>query len=203
MRPFLTALCALALASPALAAAPAKSAAAPAKPATSKAAPAKAPAAKPSTPGAPGALKVPNFDSRNSDSIIALFAALGATAKMVSNKDGQVYLNVETPGGAFGAQMIGCDAQAKGCQGMALFTTFDTKGKDVTLVQINDYNRAQLACRGLMTPDGKPSVMYAVMLNARIPADEMRQHMGVWQGCLGGFNQFTRDPVAFLSQPHS
>lgn len=200
MRPILTALCALALTSPALAAAPAKSA--PAKPAA-KTAPAKAPAAKPAAAGASGPLKIANFDARSSDSIIALFAALGATAKVVSKKDGQVYLSVDTPGGAFGVQMIGCDAQAKGCQGMALFTTFDTKGKDVTLAQINDYNRAQLACRGLMTPDGKPSVMYAVLLNARIPPEEMRQHMGIWQGCLSGFNQFTRDPTAFLSQPHS
>lgn len=202
MRLILTTLAALALSSPALAAAtpPAKPAA---KPAAAAKAPAPKTAPKPAAPGAPGALKIANFDARNTDSVIALFAALGAKAKVVSSKDGQVYLNVETPGGAFGVQMIGCDAQAKGCQGMALFTAFDTKGKDVTLAQINDYNRAQLACRGMMTPDGKPSVMYAVMLNARIPADEMRQHMGVWQGCLGGFNQFTRDPVNYLSQPHS
>ena len=199
MRQIVSVLAALAVASDAQAAAPV------AKPAAKPAAPAKAAPAKlaPAKPGAPPSLKIANFDARNSDSLVALFAALGAKASVVRNQDSQVYLSVNTPGGDFGVQMIGCDAAGKGCQALALFTAFDTKGKDVSLAQINDYNRAQLACRGLMSPDGKPSVMYPVLLNARIPPDEMRQHMGVWQGCLTGYNEFTRDPVAYLSKPHS
>jgi hypothetical protein len=45
--------------------------------------------------------------------------------------------------------------------------------------------------------------MYPVLVNARMTADETRQHLGVWQGCLASFSEFTRDPVAFLSVPHT
>lgn len=199
MRLLVTALAALAVATSAQAAAAAKPAAkptvsAPAKPAAGKASPAKA------ATGAPP-LKIANFDARDPDSIVALIAALGAKATITKNQDSQVFLTITTPGGDFGAQMIGCDAKGKACHALALFTAFERKGP--TLAQINDFNRAQLACRGILTPDGRPSVMYSTLLTLRAPAEEMRQHMGVWQGCLNGFAEFARDPDAYLSKPHT
>lgn len=195
MRPLVTALAALALASSAQAAdAPAKPAAKPAAPAAAKPAPTKPGA------GAPP-LKIANFDARDPASIVALVAALGAKATITKNQDGQVFLTIATPGGDFGAQMIGCDDKGKACHAMAMFTAFERKGP--TLAQINDFNRAQMSCRGILTPDGRPSVMYSTLLTLRATAEEMRQHMGVWQGCLNGFAEFARDPEAYLSRPHT
>jgi hypothetical protein len=202
MRTLVLALAALAVASTAQAASPA------AKPAPkAEAKPAAKPDAKPATtaakpaPAAPPGLKIAKFDARDPDSIVALLAALDAKAKVSRIENGQAFLEVTTPGGGFGAQMIGCDAKGKACHAIALFTAYEKKG--VTLADINDFNRSQLACRGILAPDGRPSVMYATLVNLRMTAEEMKQHMGAWQGCLTSFSEFTRDPVAFLSQPHT
>jgi len=150
---------------------PSYSLAAAAKPAPAKAAPPKAPA----------------FDARRTADVIALLASLEAKAEVARQADGQVFMNVTTPGGGFGAQMVGCDETFATCR--------------ANMVQINDYNRSQLTCRGIMTPSGEPSVMYAVLLNGRMTRDELREHVGVWQGCLTGFGEFIQDPVGFLSRP--
>ena len=175
---------ALAASAPALAATPAaspKSAAA--KPAASKAA----------------APKSSAFDARRPADIIALLSGMEASTEIARKVDGQVFMKATTPGGGFGAQMVGCDAGFTSCRAIAFYTAFARKG--VNMVQINDYNRSQLTCRGVMAPSGEPSVMYAVLLNGRQTRDEMREHIGVWQGCLTGFGEFIQDPIGFLSRP--
>jgi hypothetical protein len=157
--------------------------AAAAKPAPAKAAPAKAPA----------------FDARRPADVIAVLGAMDAKAEIVRKDQGQMFMKVTTPGGGFGAQMVGCDEAFTTCRAVALFSAFSRKG--VNMAQINDYNRSQLTCRGIMTPSGEPSVMYAALLNARITRDEVREHVGVWQGCLTGFGEFIQDPIGFLSRP--
>jgi len=162
---------------------------------------AKPAAAKPAAPAGAAPAKIPNFDARDPQSLSLLLQQVNAQAKVGKPVNGQVPMEISTPGGAFGAQLIGCDANGKACHAVAFFTAFEKKG--ATLAQINDFNRAQLACRGILTPDGRPSVMYPVMLNQRMTSDEMRLHLGVWQGCLTAFGEFARDPDAFLSKPHS
>ena len=39
--------------------------------------------------------------------------------------------------------------------------------------------------------------MYGAMLSARTNAAEMKQHLGVWQGCLATFGRFNRDPQGY------
>lgn len=182
------ALTLLALAVLALAAPSALAAQTAPKPAAAKPA-----AAKPATPRAPA------FDARRPADVIALLATLEASAEILRKADGQVFMKVTTPGGGFGAQMVGCDEGFAACKAMALYTAFARKG--VNMVQINDYNRSQLSCRGVMTPSGEPSVMYAVLLNPRLTREDLREHVAVWQGCLGGFGEFIQDPIGFLSRP--
>lgn len=175
---------ALTASAPALAAAPAASP----KPAAPKSAAPKS-----------GAPKASAFDARRPADIIALLSGMEATTEIARKADGQVFMKVTTPGGGFGAQMVGCDEAFTSCKAIALYTAFARKG--VNMVQINDYNRSQLTCRGVMAPSGEPSVMYAVLLNGRQTRDEMREHIGVWQGCLSGFGEFIQDPIGFLSRP--
>lgn len=197
MRTLLLALAVLSLAVPTQAAAPpAKPEVKPAKTAAKPATPAAKPAA-----GATPATKIANFDARDPDRVIALLAAAGAKGTVTKTENGQVFLSIVTPAGEFGAQMIGCDAKGKACAGLAFSTIFERKGP--TLAQINDFNRAQFACRGFMNPTGQPGVMYPTLVNQRMTADETRQHLGVWLGCLSTFSEFTRDPVGFLSVPHT
>ena len=159
-------------------------------PATSRAA---TPPAKASAP------KAPPFDARRPADVIAVLGAMEAKADIVRQDQGQVFMKVTTPGGGFGAQMVGCGETFASCRAVALFSAFSRKG--VNMAQINDYNRSQLTCRGIMTPSGEPSVMYAVLLNGRMTREDLREHVGVWQGCLSGFGEFIQDPIGFLSRP--
>lgn len=163
------------------------------KAAAAKAAPAKPAAAK----SAAKAAAKPAFDARDPEALIALLAGMDAKAEMGTKTDTSVALKVTTPGGGFGAQFVDCDAKGKACRGLAFSTSFDRKGPN--LAQLNIFNRTQIACRGFLTDDGKSHVMYSAMLTSRLSAEEMRQHIGVWQGCLGLFGQFNADPVRFIA----
>lgn len=160
-------------------------------PALAQSAPAaKATATKPSAQ--------PAFDARDPDALVSLLAAMDAKAEVTGKTDSSVALKVATPGGGFGAQFVDCDAKGKACKGLAFSTGFERKG--ATLAQLNIFNRSQIACRGFLTDDGKSHVMYSAMLTGRLTSEEMRQHIGVWQGCLGLFGQFNADPVGYISR---
>lgn len=156
------------------------------------------PAAKPAPPKA-AAPKAAAFDARKPADVISVLGSMEAKAEIVRQDQGQIFMKVTTPGGGFGAQMVGCGEAFASCRAIALFSAFSRKG--VNMAQINDYNRSQLTCRGIMTPSGEPSVMYAVLVNGRMTREELREHVGVWQGCLGGFGEFIQDPIGFLSRP--
>jgi hypothetical protein len=180
-------IAALALAAPAAAQTkpPAK---AEAKPAAK--APAKPAAAKPAPKIA--------FDARDPQALVTLLAGMQAKATVKSKTPTSVSLDVVTPGGGFGAQFVDCDASGKACQGVAFSTAFQRTG--VTLAHVNMFNRTQIACRAYLTDDNRPNVMYSAMITSRLSADEMKQHIGVWQGCLALFNEFSADPVRFLAR---
>lgn len=173
----LAVLIALACAAPAFAAEPAK--------------PAPKPGAKPAPKPAGGA-----FDARDPAALIGLLASMDAKAIVLGANDGVVVLDIATPGGRFGAQFVDCDAAGKACGMVAFSTAFDRRGAN--LAQINVFNRSQVACRGYLTDDGRANVMYGAMVTARTNAAEMKQHLGVWQGCLSTFGRFNREPQAFL-----
>ena len=172
----LAVLIALACAAPAFAAEPAK--------------PAPKAAAKPAPKPAGGA-----FDARDPAALIGLLASMDAKATVLGANDGVVVLDIATPGGRFGAQFVDCDAGGKACGMVAFSTAFDRRGAN--LAQINVFNRSQVACRGYLTDDGRANVMYGAMLTARTNAAEMKQHLGLWQGCLSTFGRFNREPQAF------
>lgn len=176
-------------------AAPAGAQTTPTKPAAAKPA---APKPATSKPAAPKAAPKIAFDARDPDALINLLSTMQARASVKAKTANSVSLDVKTPGGGFGAQFVDCDATGKGCQGLAFSTAFERTG--VTLAHVNIFNRTQIACRAYLGDDNRPNVMYSAMITSRLSADEMKQHIGVWQGCLSIFNEFTADPVRFISR---
>lgn len=162
--------------------------------AQTKAPAAKAASAKPAGKATPKAA----FDARDPDALVAILAGMDAKAEIGTKTDTSVALKVTTPGGGFGVQFVDCDAKGKACQGLAFSTGFERKGPN--LAQLNMFNRSQIACRGFLTDDGKSHVMYSAMVTSHTNAEEVRRHIGVWQGCLSLFGQFNADPVRFLAR---
>ncbi len=136
-------------------------------------------------------------DFRDPDALVTLLADMGAKTTLAKPTESSVGFTVETPGGSFGGQFVTCDAKGKACRMLAFSTGFERKGPN--LAEINMFNRTEVACRAYMTDDGKPNVMYSTLLTSRMNADEMREHIGVWQGCLVAFRGFTLDPVRYMS----
>lgn len=149
------------------------------------------PAAKPAAPPPSGA------DARDPTALIGVLAGLGAKAELAKSPPaGKVQTDVQTPGGGFGLQFVDCDPKGKACHAVVFSTAFDRKG--LTLTQINGFNRQAVVCRGFLGEDNRPNLAYAALLTARLNTDDLKQQVGVWQGCLADFAAFTADPTAFL-----
>lgn len=147
--------------------------------------------------GAAPAVKAAAFDPTDPAGLMAVLSSNGASAQRVQGDGGVVVLNVETPGGKFGVQFVGCNDKGKACSMAAFSTAFERRGP--TLAQINLFNRTQVACRGYLTEDGRSNVMYGLLLTARLSQADMKQHLGVWQGCLATFGRFNREPQSFVA----
>ncbi|MBR7621156.1 hypothetical protein JKL49_17310 [Phenylobacterium sp. 20VBR1] len=150
-------------------------------------------AAQAATPAKPAAPKSGPFDIRDPAALVTLLKSMDAKAEIAKTEATVVFLNITTPGGDFGAQYVDCDAKGKACHALIFSTAFAAKG--VSLNQINSFNQGQVACRAFIADDGKPNVAYATLVNLRMTTEEVKQHIGVWQGCLASFGSFTK-PVA-------
>lgn len=160
--------------------------------------PAPAAPAKPQPkPAAAAKPAPPAFDARDPASLIALLGTMQAKAEVARKSEDSVYLNVVTPAFGFGAQYVGCNPQGKGCQGLAFSTAADKK--TATLVQLNNFNQTSITCRVFQDKGGKSHVSYSTLLSSRDSRDEMRMHVGAWQGCLTSFGQFLNDPNGYLA----
>lgn len=170
------------MATPALAAAP--------KPAP------KAPAAKAPAKPAPKPAAA-RFDAQDPASLVTLLGDMGAKAEISRTADDDVFLKVSTPGFGFNAQFTGCSKAARGCKAVAFATVAEQR--KATLAQLNSFNQTSLTCRVFQDQAGKPHVMYAAILSPQDTREEMRTHVGVWQGCLGSFGAFLNDPPGYLA----
>lgn len=145
------------------------------------------------TPAKPPAARTPAakpFDVRDPAALMSLLQTMGAKAEIARTEATVVVLDITTPGGDFGAQYIDCDAKGQACRALIFSTAFAAKA--VSLARINAFNKGQVACRAFIADDGKPNIAYATLVNLRMTAEEVKQHVGVWQGCLATFAEFTK-----------
>lgn len=146
----------------------------------------------PAKPGSEGP-----FDARDPASLIALLGSMDAKATVASRADGAVKLQVVTPNFSFGAQYVDCATSGTGCRGLA-FTTSSAE-QHATLVQLNGFNQTSITCRVFQDKAGQPHVVYSTILSPTDTREEMRNHLGVWQGCLASFGAFLNDPNGYLA----
>lgn len=160
------------------------------------AAPAASQTAKPAAKPAPKPAAA--FDARDPAGLISVLAEMDAKAAVARTTEDSVFLNVTTPAFGFGVQFAGCNAQGKACQAMAFSTSAEKKS--ATLAQLNSFNQTSINCRTFQDRGGKPHISYSALLSARDNRDEMKMHVGAWQGCLATFGEFLNDPIGFLAK---
>lgn len=159
-----------------------------------------APALAAETPAKPkpAAAKPAAFDARDPAGLISVLGEMGAKAEVVKTEPGEAFVSVTTPGYGFGVQFAGCDANGKACKGLAFSTAAEKKS--ATLAQINGFNQTSINCRAFQDKAGKAHIAYSTLLSSHDVREEMKIHIGAWQGCVAAFGEFLKDPPGFLAR---
>ena len=159
-----------------------------------KAPPAKTPAAKvPATKAAPA----PAFNAGDPASLVTVLNAAGATAQLGARAQDTVSVTVTSTAANFTVLFVGCNAQGRACQA----AVYDSPMAGTpTLVQINRFNQSSAMCRGYQDPAGRAHVVYSVHTFAALTREHVLAQLGGWQGCLGDFATFLKDPVSYLAE---
>jgi hypothetical protein len=162
--------------------------------------PAKKPAAKPAAakPAAPKPAAEPGFDARDPQTLIAVLTAAGAKASAGPKVEDAVLLSVTSAAANFSVQFVGCNAQGRACQA-ALYDSGPAP-YGPSLAQINGFNQSSAMCRAYQDKAGKPHVVYSTLMFPNMTRDQVMTQLAAWQGCLGSFAAFGKDPVAYLAE---
>lgn len=154
-------------------------------------------AAKPAPKAASATAASGPFDARDPASLAGLLESMNAKSERSRLGDHGVSLKVTAGGFGFGVQYVDCDERGRDCKALAFSTAAETR--KATLVQINAFNQTSISCRAFEDQAGKAHVMYSVVLSPNDTREEMRNHVGVWQGCLATFGAFLTDPAGYLA----
>ncbi|MDP1617695.1 YbjN domain-containing protein [Phenylobacterium sp.] len=133
--------------------------------------------------------------ARDPSTLIAVLADMGARGEMEGREADQVRLNVVTPGGIFGAEFIGCDEAGRACRALGFTASVDKRA--MTLDHLNRFNSRDILCRTVMRGD-QADIRYGLLLADSQTEDDLRDHVAVWQRCLGAFAGLANDPDGFL-----
>jgi hypothetical protein len=158
--------------------------------------PAKAAAARPGAARPRAAAGAP-FDARDPGSLVALLSAAGADAKVARTEDDSVLVTVTSVAANFSVQFVSCDRQGRACRA-ALFDQM-AEGVAPTFAQLNAFSQGSVLCRGYEDRPGRPHVVYATLLFADDTREHVVNQMAAWQGCIGEFRTFLKDPAGYLA----
>jgi len=136
--------------------------------------------------------------ARDPSTLIDVLAGMGARAEMDGRDGGQVRLNVVTPGGIFGAEFIGCDEAGQACRALGFSARVDKRA--MTMEHLNAFNSRDILCRAVMR-GAQADIRYGLLLADSQTEGDLREHVGVWQRCLGAFAGLANDPEGFLGAP--
>lgn len=136
--------------------------------------------------------------ARDPSTLIAVLDAMGARGEMDGRDGGQVRLNVVTPGGIFGAEFIGCDEAGQACRALGFTASVDKRA--MTLEHLNAFNSRDMLCRAVMRGE-QADIRYGLLLADTQTEGDLREHVAVWQRCLGAFAGLANDPEGFLGAP--
>jgi hypothetical protein len=155
-----------------------------------------APAAGPAAAANPGPVAGGPADTRDPATLSAVFDTAGAKAQTTHRDADSVLVTVTSNLANFSVQYAGCDPAGKACKAAVL----DSQAAGApTLAQLNGFNQASAMCRGYIDKSGKAHVVMSMLLYP----DDTREHLvtslAAWQGCVGEFASFARDPVAYLA----
>lgn len=144
-----------------------------------------------------GLARADEFDGRNPQDGLSVVTHNGASAEVKKDKGGRVYLDGQTGQLFFQGDYYDCDNKAA-CKVFLLTSLWDTT--DVTVDQINSWNRWTVSCPAYLDADGSPNVWSSTTIYKTQTREQFTDNFKHFQSCLSDFSDFVEDPDAFLTK---
>jgi hypothetical protein len=161
---------------------------------------AKAPAAKAAAPKAPAqkaATPAGAFDARDPATLVTVLSAAGAKAQVGRKVEDTVAVTVTSAAANFQVLFVGCNAQGRACQ--AAVYDFGPIVATPSLPQLNGFNQSSAMCRAYQDKAGKAHLLFSSLVFPATTRDQVLTQLAAWQGCLGDFGAFSKDPISYLA----
>ena len=140
---------------------------------------------------------VPGFDARYPVSVAALMNLGGGKAQIVRQDEDSVLVTVNSVAANFTLQFTACSPQGRACNAVLFDYADDKPGP--TFSQVNAFNQTSAMCRSFEDKAGKAHVVYSTLLFADDSFDHFRTEVAAWEGCIGEFRNFLKDPNGYLA----
>lgn len=132
------------------------------------------------------------FDARHPKDVLSVVTSNGASGELKVGKDGKPYIDGKAGKIFFDIDFYDCDAAKSLCTTQNFYASWTSK--DVTVEQMNRWNRWTLWCPGYLDKDGEPNMWSSASANAHETREEMISAMDAWMDCLRDFDDFVANP---------
>lgn len=137
-----------------------------------------------------------DFDARKPKDVLEVVTTNGASGSLKMGKDGKPYIEAKAGKIFFDVDFYDCDDGKASCTTQN-FNAYWTS-KDVTVDQMNRWNRWTLWCPGYVDKDGQPNMWMSVSIFPRQTHDDEVDLVNTWLDCLRDFDDFVSSPEEVL-----
>ena len=151
--------------------------------------------------GAAWSAAAADFDARRPKDLLAVITSDGASGSLKvgkDGKDGKPYIDGKAGKNFFDVDFYDCDDAKALCATQNFYASWTSK--EVTVAQMNRWNRWTLWCPGYLDADGAPNIWSPTSVYAKNTRAEAVANVDVWLGCLRDFDEFVANPEDVLKR---
>ena len=145
-----------------------------------------------------GAARADDFDARKAADILTVVTSHGASGELKLDKEGKPSIEARAGRLYFGVDFSECNDAKTSCETFMLSGTWNAK--DVTVDQINRWNRWTAFCPAYLDHQGAPNMWYSLTATARTSREDVGADMDRWIDCLQDFDSLVAAPEEFLKR---
>jgi hypothetical protein len=139
-----------------------------------------------------------DFDARRPKDVLSVVTTNGASGELKAAKDGKPYIDAKAGKIFFDVDFYDCDDAKALCTTQNFYASWTSK--DVTVEQMNRWNRWTLWCPGYLDKDGEPNMWSNTPVYAHETREDVVSTVDGWMGCLRDFDAFVANPEDVLKQ---
>ena len=145
---------------------------------------------------AAGAARADDFDARKAPDILSVVTTHGASGELKNDKQGRPTIEARAGTLYFGVDFSDCNDARTSCDTFMLSGAWNAK--DVSLDQVNRWNRWTAFCPAYLDREGAPNMWYTLAVTSHTSREEVAADMDRWIDCLQSFDALVGSPEDFL-----